>query len=324
MSIAYLGLDIAKDTYQATLLSNGQRFRREFANQPSQFGRLLNWLDKHHAKHLHACLEATGRYGEDLALYLYQQGHRVSVVNPARIKAYGRSQLRRNKTDPLDADLIADFCQTQDPSAWTPPPLELLELRELLHHYDSLQTHKVQTRNRLQAGLKSQVVLDQLQMQLTLVEQQLAALLQQIQDHLDQHPDLKQQAELLETIPAIGALTAAKLVAEVPLRFENARAFAAHAGVTPMKGESGSSVRHKSRLSKIGSADLRRALYMPAVVAQRCNPLIEDLKQRLAERGKCPMTIIGAAMHKLLRIAYGVLKSGRAFDPNHSQLNFAA
>ncbi len=324
MSLAYLGLDIAKDTYQATLVSHGQRFRREFANRPGEFGRLLNWLHKHQAEQVHACLEATGRYGDDLALYLHQRGHRVSVVNPAQIKAYGRSQLRRTKTDPLDADLIADFCQTQQPSAWTPPAPELLELRELLPHYDSLQTQKVQTGNRLQAGLKSQVVVEQLHVQLTLVEQQLAAVRQQIQNHLDQHPDLKRQTDRLATIPGIGALTAAKVVAAAPLRFDNARAFAAHAGVTPMQGESGSSVHHPSRFSKIGSANLRRALYLPAVVAQRCNPFIADLKLRLAKRGKRPMTIIGAAMHKLLRLAYGVLKSGRPFDPHYAQLTVAA
>ncbi len=324
MSLAYLGLDIAKATYQATLLSQGKRFRREFNNQPAEFGRLSHWLHKHGAVQVHACLEATGRYGEDLALYLHTQGHQVSVVNPLRIKAYAQSQLTRNKTDRLDADLIAQFCQTQTPDLWTPPAPEVLELRELVHHYDSLQALKVQVQNRRQSGVKSAVVQAQLDSQLRLLEQQLTDLRQQINDHLDQHPDLRRQADLLESIPGIGALTAAKLVAEDPLRFASARAFAAYAGATPRQGLSGTSVHRPARLSKLGDADLRRAVYFPAVVACRYNPLVHALSDRLAERGKCAMTIIGAAMHKVLRLAYGVLKSGQPFDPNFAQLHFAA
>lgn len=324
MPLAYLGLDIAKDTYQATLLSDGRRFRREFANRASEFGRLRNWLHKHQADQVHACMEATGRYGEDLALFLHSQGQPVSVVNPLRIKAYAQSQLTRNKTDQVDADLIAQFCQTQQPRLWTPPAPELLELRELLHHYDSLQALKVQVQNRRQAGLKSAVVRAQLDSQLHLIEQQLDDLRRQLSDHLDQHPDLKRQADLLDSIPGIGLLTAAKLVAVDPLRFDTARAFAAHAGATPRQGLSGTSVHRPTHLSKIGDADLRRAVYLPAVVARRYNPIVRALNDRLAERGKCDMAIIGAAMHKLLRLAYGILKSGQPFDPNFAHPKFAS
>jgi len=319
MNLPALGIDIAKATYQVTLLIGDKAQRGEFENRSKDFPRLARWLEKRGVSQVHACLEATGRYGDDLARYLHDAGHLVSVVNPLRIKAFARSRLTRNKTDPLDADLIARFCQSQTPSLWTPPAPELLELREIQHHYDTLQDARTQTLNRLGAGLHSVVVKAQLEAQLHLLDQQLADLKQQMDNHLDQYPDLKAQRDLLETIPGIGRLTATKLVAEDLRRFEDARAVAAYAGLTPRNGVSGTSVHYRPRMSKVGSPALRRTLYMPAVSAQRHNEVIRQFTERLAARGKCPMTVLGAAMHKLLVLAYGVLKSGVPFDPDYAR-----
>ena len=319
MSLSILGIDIAKATYQVTLLHAGQRYRGEFANRVKEFGRLANWLKQHGVSQAHVCMEATGRYGDELAHYLHTAGHVVSVVNPMRIKSYARSRLTRNKTDKLDADLIADFCQTCQPPAWTPTPPEMRELQELLCQYDALQDTITQTKNRLHSGFKSSTVLKQLQAQLDLLLEQLDTLKQVIRDHIDHSPDLKRQRDLLDSIPAIGEITAARLVSYDLLRFQNSRAVSAYAGVTPMQGRSGTSVHRQSRLSKIGDADLRRALYLPAVVAMRWNPVVRELADRLEKRGKCKMSIIGAGMHKLLCLAYGVLKSSLPFDPNYSR-----
>ena len=139
-----------------------------------------------------------------------------------------------------------------------------------------------------------------------------------IRDHIDQHPGLKAQQELLVSIPGIGQTTAAKFLAEIMdvKLYGSARQLAAFAGLVPRLHESGSSVRGKARLSKMGAGSLRKALYFPAIAAIKYNPYIKALSARLKERGKCPMQIIGAAMRKLLHIAYGVLKSGRPFDPS--------
>jgi transposase len=191
-------------------------------------------------------------------------------------------------------------------------------LQEFFCQYDALQDAITQTKNRLQSGFQSPLVLEQLQAQLDLLTQQLARLKQLIRDHIDRSPGLKQQRELLESIPAIGEITAARLISYDLLRFKDARAVSAFAGLTPMQGLSGTSVHRKTKLSKIGDPDLRRALYLPAVAALRWNPVIQNLAERLAARGKCKMSIIGAGMHKLLRLAYGVLKSGVPFDPTYS------
>ena len=123
---------------------------------------------------------------------------------------------------------------------------------------------------------------------------------------------------MLISIPGVAELTAARLLAEIQdvRRFESARQLAAYAGVTPRQFTSGTSVHGKSRMSKMGNVHLRKHLYMPAMVAKRCNPIIQEFCERLKERNKLPKVVIGAAMRKLLHIAYGILKSEQPFDPD--------
>lgn len=321
MSLPILGIDLAKDSYQVTLLAHDERQRQTFPNEPAQFGLLTTWLRQHHVTQVHACMEATGRYGEALATYLVAHQHTVSVVNPARIKHYAQSQLRRNKTDRLDADVLAEFCQKEQPAAWTPPSAEIRELQELLHEYDTLQVTRQQEAQRLQAGVQSARVRRHLSEHLDFLDTQITEVLRSIRDLIRRHPDLKQRQALLTSIPGIGTLTAAKFQAIELHRFEDARAAAAYVGLNPMERTSGSSVRGRPRLSKMGPAALRRALYMPAVVAKGCNPFVQALWARLAAKGKHNLAILGAVMHKLVCLAYGVLKSGKPFDPNYGKVS---
>lgn len=321
MTVSILGIDLAKDSYQVTLLHAQRTQRHSFRNDVTAFADLTRWLQQHGVTALHACMEATGRYGEPLATYLHAQGYTVSVVNPAQVKHYAKSQLRRNKTDKVDADIIADFARTQQPAAWQPTPPEIRELEELLHQYDTLQAARQQENNRLQAGVQSETVRRLLTQHLAFLDEQLAEVRHLIEEHIDRHPDLKARQALLTSIPSIGTLTAAKLQTLELHRFDTARAATAFVGLNPRQHDSGSSVHRRARLSKMGHADIRRALYMPAVVAKRFNPLVRGLCERLAEKGKHNLAIIGAAMHKLLRLAYGVLKSGKPFDPNFSKIH---
>ena len=136
-----------------------------------------------------------------------------------------------------------------------------------------------------------------------------------IKDHINNHPDLKQQSELLQTIPGIGEKTANLLLSEIEFRsFSSARAVAAHAGVTPRRSQSGTSL-NRTRLSKIGNSRIRKALYFPAITALRYNQVISAFATRLRENGKRPMQVVGAAMRKLIHIAYGVIKNNRPFEP---------
>jgi transposase len=313
---AHLGIDIAKAKFVSTLLTpDGTRRRKSCPNTPAGFAELAAWLTRQGVGRVHAGLEATGTYGDALALWLHEAGHRVSVLNPAIIHAYARTHLTRSKTDRLDADLIADFLATQQPPAWTPPAPEIRQLQALVRRLDALQGMRTQEANRLAAGAVIADVRASIEAVLASLDTQIAHVQQLIRQHLDQHPDLRAQRELLTTIPGIGETTAAVLIAELfDKRYTSARQAAAFAGLVPRLIESGT-LRGRTRLSKIGPGRLRKALYFPAVTALRWNPTIRAVRDRLHAAGKPSMVIIGAAMRKLIHLAYGVLKSGKAYEP---------
>jgi transposase len=313
---ASLGIDIAKAKFAAALLTADGKIRhKSCANTPTGFADLGAWLRRQRVTRVHACLEATGTYGEALATWLHEAGHTVSIVNPAIIHAYARTQLARSKTDRLDAELIARFTATQPPPAWTPPAPEIRQLQALVRRLDALQGMRTQELNRLEAGVAVADVRASIEAVLANLDAQIAHVKQLIRDHLDRHPGLRAQRDLLTTIPGIGETTAAVLIAELfDKAYTSARQAAAFAGLVPRIVESGT-LRQRSRLSKVGPGRLRKALYFPAVTALRCNPTIRAVRARLRAAGKSPMVIIGAAMRKLIHLAYGVLKSGKAYEP---------
>jgi transposase len=312
-----LGIDISKRKFDACLLREGGRLRhRVFPNTPDGFSQLSAWLSQQKVERVHACLEATGAYSEALATYLHEAGQAVSVVNPAQIKAYAQSRLSRVKTDKADATLIAQFCAERRPPRWSPLPQEVRELQALARRLDSLAEMRQMEANRLDVAA-TVAVRESLAGHLAYLDEEVARTEELIRSHIDSHPALRGQRDLLLSIPGIGETTAARLLAEIMdvKLYASARQLAAFAGLAPRLHESGSSVRRKARLSKAGAPRLRKALYFPAIAAIRYNPYIKDLSERLKARGKCPMQVIGAAMRKLLHLAYGVLKSGRPFDP---------
>ena len=318
MSPGILGIDIAKATYHVSLARpDGRRRHKQFDNTPSGHRQLVAWLAKHAGAKVQACLEATGTFGEAVATALVDAGHQVSVVNPAAVRAFAHSQLRRTKSDTVDADVLVDFCRAHRPALWTPWPREVRELQGLVRRREAVQDMLTQERNRQQAGELVAAVAASLARHVDALEAELAQLDQLIQTHVDQHPSLRTQRDLLVTIPGIGEATIARLLAECRAitDFESARAYAAFAGLVPRLVQSGT-LRGRARLSKLGSARLRRALYFPAVTAIRCNPLLTRFGARLKAAGKHNSVIIAAVMRKLLHIVYGVLKHQRAFDPN--------
>jgi len=172
--------------------------------------------------------------------------------------------------------------------------------------------------NRLSSGISTAAVRHSLEAHIAYLIEEIKQTEALIQAHINNHPDLKQQSNLLDSIPGIGAATAALLLAEIVniTQYQSARQVAAYAGLVPRQRRSGSSVRGRVQLSKIGNARLRKALYFPAITALRCSDFFKAWADGLRERGKCKMSVIGAAMRKLIHLAYGVLKTGQPFDPN--------
>ena len=339
--MSVLGIDISKSWplegppfFDVNLIKIGKTgkvsssvspLQHRFDNTVAGFKQLGQWLKDCRVKQVHACLEATGRYGDALALWLHTQKHVVSVINPSIIHAYAQVQLRRNKTDTVDADLIARYCLSERPEAWTPPARETLDLQAqvavrgaILKRLDDLKAMRQQELNRLESIVPCQQVAEYIQQHVSFLDNQIHELDVATKKYTKATPAFAAQLKLLVTIPGIGILTAMRLIAFDLLKFENAGAAVAMAGLNPSQHTSGTSVERKAHLSKQGHADIRKALYMPALTALTHNPCVRELATRMAAKSKPPMVIVGAAMHKLLRLAYGVLKSNTPFDPNYA------
>jgi transposase len=312
-----LGIDIGKFECHAALLDQKRVARKSFANNIKGFAQLDAWLhNRKAAASLRVCMESTGGWSEALALHLAQAGHRVSVVNPSRIKAFAQSEMLRTKTDSVDAALIARFCLALDPELWTPPAPEVRQLQALLRRLDNLEEMRIQEENRLGAPLLTDSVRRSVENMIETLDGQIRTIETEIADLFKNNPGLKRDRGLLTSIPGIGEKTAARILGEMPdvSLFHNSKAAAAFAGLSPAHRQSGVD-RRPSHLSKKGNSRLRRALYFPAVVGIQHNTMLRKMAERLAARGKPKMVIIGAAMRKLLTIAYAVLRSGIPFNP---------
>lgn len=318
----YVGIDVAKASLQVCVLTTPAQQQR-FDNTKKGWTALKRWLKTWEG--VWVGLEATGTYGDGVTLALYQAGYRVSVINPARIKAYGESQMKRRKTDAIDASLIADFCRTQQPTLWHPLPAESEELRELVRHLDDLKQARQAEKNRLEARPKNRTVIRQIEGLIGYLDKQIQQAETAIQDHIQQHPHLKADFDLLISIPGIGRLTAAHLLAELgDLRhFKGVRQVVAMIGLDPSLRQSGSSVHYSTGIARMGHASLRAALYMPALSAARHNPILKPFAERLVGSGLAPLQVTVAVMRKLVHLAYGVIKNNTPFNPHFAQLRAA-
>ncbi len=269
-----LGIDISKaKCYVALLKDNRQPQRKVITNNSDGFEELSLWLTRQQVQQVHVCLEATNTYGQALAMYLHQQGHFVSIVNPARIQGFAQSQMSRTKNDQADAVTIARFCQALRPVAWTPLSAEIEQLQQLTRRLEALTQMITQEKNRLETA--SALLKPGIEAHIAFLRQQVSALKQQIQEHIQNHSTLQMQAECLTSIVGVAQHSAAHLLAEIGhfKQFRSARQLAAYAGLTPQEHLSGTSVHGRTRLCKVGNPRLRRILYFPALVALRhCPP----------------------------------------------------
>jgi transposase len=323
-----LGIDIAKHNFEVNLRpvdSVQDRRAASFTNNVKGFKALHRWLLEQHItqpEHLHACLESTSRYSDALAAWLYSHDYPVSMVNPRRTRHYAESQLTRTVNDRIDARLIADFCAEKHAQLllWQPLPDEHRQLQDLTRTRQALQQHRERLANLLETatGLARQAT----QRQVANLDREVHRLERAIQELLRQPAcaQLKAQVDLADSVPAVGPLTAAVVLAEMPplQRVATAQKAIALFGLDPKAKTSGTTVKTHPRLSKMGSKRGRRALYMPALVALRHNPLIRALGQRLKAKGRSGKYIVVAAMRKLLRQIFGVIKSGQPFDAQWS------
>lgn len=314
MGILAIGIDVSKDKLDVVKFDGNKQLHKVFDNSKSGCKKLIEWIGKD-AESVHASMEATGAWWETPAEILFNAGWTVSVLNPCIIKNFGRSRLKRSKTDKVDAALIAEFCFRMNPPAWKPLPPEVIELQELSRRLSSIIRMRTQELNRLKSGNSSQAVGKSCYRMIDCLDEEIKLMKAAIKQHIDTHSELKSQKNLLISIPGIGEDTAAILLAEIGSisLFQSARQLAAYAGLAPREIKSGSSVFRRARLSKIGNSRIRKALYFPALTAVKYNSNLASFQERLISSGKAPMAAIGAVMRKLVHLAFAVLKHQQPF-----------
>ena len=322
---AVIGIDVSKQKLDCLWLRDVEQRRVKAKIHPNTsegHQQLVSWAVKSTGHELSECLfvmEATGIYHERLAYALHEQGAQVAVLNPAQVRDYAKGIAVRTKNDKKDSLVLALYGAKEPLRRWQPEPAPIRRLKGLLARLEALEEDIQREENRLekaQVGRGSAEVEKSIQHVLKQLEKEKMRLEKLIEKHIDGDPQLKQDKNLLESIPGVGKVLSRQMMSVFRSRdFESAPQMAAYLGLVPVEHQSGSSVHKRPRLSKTGKASVRAKLYLPAVVATRYNPTAKALYERLLKRGKAKMSAIGAVMRKLVHICFGVLKHQQAYSP---------
>lgn len=296
---------------------------RKLKNDFNAATAVIRWLCKLHVEltNVHIIMEATGVYHESLVCGFHKAGAMISLANPYRSRVFARGMGILTKNDRVDAYMLACCGALKAPETGSPPPDNILCLRALLRRRDALVADSVREKNRLEKCRATDtpvVITESIENMLRSLRAELKHLDALIQSHLDQHPELKKNVDLLTSIKSVGFLLGLNML--VILRchhFETAEQAAAFLGVVPVEKHSGTSVRERGRLSKIVPPEIRAKRYLTSLCGMRFNPKMKAIYERLCQRGKAKMCAIGALMRKLVHWCYGVLKSQKPFDAEY-------
>lgn len=314
-----IGLDISKDTIDATLHKiNGSIHYIKFKNNDDGLKQFRLWIKGNRIRKAYIGMEATGIYYEKAADMLSSY-YTVYVINPLKIKDYGKSRFNRTKTDKADSNLIADYIKRHQDTLIPYQIPKNKALQKLINLKNQLQQHQKQIKNRLHSTEEDfirnihQDLIDTIQDKM---EQVKIAISEQIKKQTDNN-----HYRNLQTISSIGKDTASVLYAQLTEKhFKTANQFVSYAGLSPAIIQSGTSVRGRGRLSRYGNRRLKSTLYMPALCAYRFNAF-PKLINNLKKAGKPKMVIIVAIMRKLAKLAYYIVKTGQPYDAERHRLN---
>jgi transposase len=310
-----IGIDVSKDTLDAAFIEDKIVQHQVFPNAEVGFHQLLKWC-RQRGRKLHFCMEATGAYSTELAEFLHVRKYPVYVENAKLIKSYRESDNERNTTDKMSAAAIANYATAKLDKLrrWEPLPEPVRVLRDMTRLREAFVASKVQWTNRRKSRSLYTTAAHADRM-IEYLKSCIKSVDKDIQNHVRQTPELRNDCRLLRSIKGIGPITAAVILSEVPFirQFKNKADLIAYAGLNPALRKSGTSINYKPMLSKKGNTRLRKALYMPAVAALKHNPRMKEFADRLSEAGKHKMSIVGAAMRRLLCFVFGVLRSGEEF-----------
>lgn len=318
----FFGIDISKLTFDVTAVFEKKYKHLKFKNNEQGFNDLVKWI-KSYKLDCYICMEASGIYGMCLAQHLVHNKFKTIVSNPYKIKSFGQMNMSRNKTDKADSLCIAKYCKHlyQDGkiknNLYVPKSKCYQKLQSLVTRLEQVNllrsqelNHKESTLDKLSASFVRKTIIQ--------LQNQIKAIKKAIKKCINSDETLKEQFDLLVSIPGIGDKTAWAILAylgDISL-FSCSSQVVSYVGINPHVSESGTSLK-SARLSKMGNKRLRKALYLPAVVAKKYNPVMIEFYGKLLGKGKPKKVAICAVMRRLLVICYGVLKSQQKFDLNY-------
>ena len=292
---------------------------REFPNTRAGHQAVLRFLESS-PRPVRVALESTGLYGLDLALTLHQAGVAVMVANPRAVRHFAQALFQRSKNDQLDAVVLREFAARMPFQAWRPPSAAALKLVAVARRLEALTDLMAAEKNRGHAASLSEalpvIVRRDIQRSIQTQQRAIDRLTRAAQEFLLADPELARCYELLLSIPGFGPTSALHTLAELTLLPPDmdVRQWVAYAGLDPREYTSGTSVHKKVRISKAGNKHLRRALYMPALVAVQHQPQVRAFYEHLLARGKTKLQALVATMRKLLHAIYGMFKHDQLFD----------
>ena len=310
----FIGIDISKSTFDVWNSSTGHHcYSNDIKGFRSFYGQ--------HNDATHCVMEATGSYYQQLAIYLYQKGVLVSVVNPISIKRFIQMKLNQNKTDKSDARMIAMYAQEQSLKLWIPEPEYIDRSKQLQQGIVLYLKQNTSLKNHIQGlesrGIKSGKLITSLKRQLRNTRKEIEFLEAELEQLVKEHDqDLLTN---LTTIPGIGKKTALFLIiiSNGFRNFDNYRKVSAFFGLAPTEHSSGSSIKGQSRISKRGNPNIRNHLFMCSFTASQCNPQCHALYQRIVNKGKSKKLALIAVCNKLIKQSFAIAKSGIPYDPQY-------
>lgn len=313
----YVGVDISKASFDVAIHQDSAYQYAKFSNDEKGFKAFFRLLNGE----CQVVMEASGPYYTRLAFYLHQQGITVSVINPLVIRRFCQMRLSRTKTDRKDAMMIAEYGRSEHPSPWKPDQSYVLELKQMqaatdllnksrtsyIRQADAFRSNQILSKEALTSILKAQKE----------AEKQMEILQQRMEQIVQKHHGIIYKR--LQSIPGLGKKTSMLLIVVSGgfSKFENSKQMSSYIGLCPRIFESGTSVKGRSRITKMGMSRMRSMLYLCSWSAKRCNKTCRELYERLVAKGKAKMVALIAVTNKLIKQAFAIVKSESLYQENY-------
>ena len=312
------GIDISKKTFDVSFLNKKKKWTHKvYKNTTKGFKKFCKTLKKDSI----IVMEATGTYYLPLASYLYDKNYKVSVVNPLVIKRFTQMRMIRAKTDKADSRAIAEYGSSQELTYWEPNEKVIYRLRQINTLLDGYTKQKTMNTNQLEAfkssGIIDETVLESLERSVEYLKKEITLLEKEMKKLAEEN--YPETMELLQSIPSIGLKTATMLLVITNnfTKFENYKQLISYIGFSPRIYTSGTSVKGKGKISKIGNPRARRILYICSLSAKRWNKQAIIMNERLLEKGKHKRVIRVAIANKIVKQAFAIVMSGKMYDKNY-------